>query len=380
MTDEPVPETPAEPEPSSLRARIEASRRRRLDLLPVLYLIGLLVLGGTLFFLYRHPPAVRLEAQDANRVQTLQSQVQGLREQVAELQSRPAPPAAPSADVTQLQQRMESLEKRPAASGPGPDMGALANRVQALENRPAPNLAPLTARIDALEQRKAVDLAPLEQRIAALERRPQVDLAPVTQRLDQLAAQTREATGRINQRLDALEQRVGQVEAQAKQTQASVDAIAQKALLASKLQGASAALAAGQKLGDIPGAPPALARFANEAPPTEASLRLSFEKYAEAAQRASQPAIMDNQDFGTRLWNRAQQVVTVRQGDRVLLGDPISGVIAHAREALDAGDLTGAVKALDGLAGPAAAAMKPWVDQARALLEARAAIASMAAG
>ena len=55
----------------------------------------------------------------------------------------------------------------------------------------------------------------------------------------------------------------------------------------------------------------------------------------------------------------------MRQGDRVLLGDPIAGVLAGAREKLDAGDLAGAVKALDGLAGPAGAAMKPWVDQAR---------------
>ena len=89
---------------------------------------------------------------------------------------------------------------------------------------------------------------------------------------------------------------------------------------------------------------------------------------------------MDDQDFGSRLWNRAQQIVTVRQGDRVLLGDPIAGVLQHAREQLDAGDLAGAVKGLDGLAGPAAAAMKPWTDQAHALLDARAAIASMAAG
>jgi len=216
-------------------------------------------------------------------------------------------------------------------------------------------------------------------RIEALEKRPPVDLGPVSSRIDQLAAQARDAAAQADKRLDAIDARIAAVETQAKQTASALDAINQRTQRAVRLQGASAALAAGQKLGEIPGAPPALARFATDAPPTEAGLRLSFEKYAEAAQKASQPAIMDNQDFGTRLWNRAQQVVTVRQGDRVLLGDPLAGVIAHAREALDAGDLQGAVKTLDGLAGPAAAAMKPWTDQARALLEARAAIASMAA-
>ncbi|MBV8913356.1 MAG: hypothetical protein JOZ05_09990, partial [Acetobacteraceae bacterium] len=231
--------------------------------------------------------------------------------------------------------------------------------------------------------------------------RPQVDLGPLTSRVEQLAAQGRTVADQIDRRLDAIEtrigtvealakqtaatadaidQRVGAVEAQAKQTASTVDAIKGRAERVALLQAASAALAAGQKVPPIPGAPPALARFASEQPPTEASLRQSFETYADQAQKASQPAIMDNRDLGARLWNRAQQVVTVRQGDRVLLGDPIAGVIAHAREALDAGDLAGAVKSLDGLAGPAAAAMKPWVEQARALLDARSAIASMAAG
>jgi hypothetical protein len=168
------------------------------------------------------------------------------------------------------------------------------------------------------------------------------------------------------------------LEKQQKQTADQVNAIAQKAQLATRLQGAAASLAAGQKVGDIPGAPPALARFANEAPPTEASLRGSFDQYAAAAEKASQPAIMDNQDFGSRLWTRAQQAVTIRQGDRVLVGDPVAGVISHAREQLDNGDLAGAVSALKGLAGPAAEAMKPWVDKAQSLLDARAAIASMA--
>jgi hypothetical protein len=377
MTDEPpapLPTSePAAPPPE--RARVEPSARRRWDLLPVLYLIGFVVLAGTLFFLYRNPPPSKLAPQEASRVEGLHYQMQALRDQVTELQSRPAPASSPAPDVTRLQDRLTALETRPA---PAPDNG-LSGRVQQLEARQGPDLAGLTARIEALERRPQPDLGPVMQRIEALEKRPPVDLGPVSSRIDQLAAQARDAAAQADKRLDAIDARIAAVETQAKQTASALDAINQRTQRAVRLQGASAALAAGQKLGEIPGAPPALARFATDAPPTEAGLRLSFEKYAEAAQKASQPAIMDNQDFGTRLWNRAQQVVTVRQGDRVLLGDPLAGVIAHAREALDAGDLQGAVKTLDGLAGPAAAAMKPWTDQARALLEARAAIASMAA-
>ena len=71
--------------------------------------------------------------------------------------------------------------------------------------------------------------------------------------------------------------------------------------------------------------------------------------------------------------------MTVREGTRVVLGDPVAGVLANAQHSLDAGDLAGAVHALDGLAGPAAAAVKPWRDQAQSLLDAHAALAKLAA-
>ena len=71
--------------------------------------------------------------------------------------------------------------------------------------------------------------------------------------------------------------------------------------------------------------------------------------------------------------------MTVREGTRVVLGDPVAGVLAQAQHSLDAGDLAGSVQALDGLAGPAAAAIKPWRDQAQSLLDARAALAKLSA-
>ena len=81
-----------------------------------------------------------------------------------------------------------------------------------------------------------------------------------------------------------------------------------------------------------------------------------------------------------RLWARTQALVTVREGDRVIVGDPASGVLATAQARLDAGDLAGAVAALHRLSGPAAAAIAPWRDQAQAVLAARAALDTMAAG
>ena len=89
---------------------------------------------------------------------------------------------------------------------------------------------------------------------------------------------------------------------------------------------------------------------------------------------------MENKNFGQRLWTRAQQAVSVREGDRVLVGDPVGATLDHARTLLDKGDLAGAVRALEeGLSGPALAAMGDWISQAKALLEARAALSNMLA-
>ena len=69
----------------------------------------------------------------------------------------------------------------------------------------------------------------------------------------------------------------------------------------------------------------------------------------------------------------------MREGDRVIVGDPAAGVIARARQALNVGDLHGAVAALDALDGPAAQAMAEWKAKAQSLLDARTALANMAA-
>ena len=264
-------------------------------------------------------------------------------------------------------------------------MRPLEARVAALEGKPTVDLRPLLDRLAVLDARPPLDLRPLETRVATLEGKPPVDLKPVQDRLaalegaagglkDQLAA----AGQKEQADLVAVGKRLDAVEAAEKATAALVASVSAKASLAGKLQGVSAALAAGQPLGEIPGAPPALARFAKVAPPTEAGLRLGFDTAAKGAHAASLPAASADAGLLDRMWAKAQQSVTVRQGDKVLVGDPIEGVIAHARLALDAGDLKGAVGALDGLNGPAKAAMAEWVGQARSLLDARAAIGELA--
>ncbi len=414
MTDEPA--RPIAPEPDRSPDRAAPHTRAELtdpspkrDPLPILYLLGFVVLAGSLFYLWQNPPVSQLATQQAGRVDTLQAQITALRDQVTKLSEQK--PTGPSADdVAKLQQQVSALDARPAVAPAA--LAALSDKVGALENRPSvapdavqqlsgkiaalenkPVVAPATVqqlsdKLTQLESRKAVapeqlaalsdqvqalgrqipDLQPLTQRLAALEQRPAYDPAAADAKFADLTTKQQQ----LGTRLDGAEK---QASAQADQ----LKALSQKGLITARLQGMAVALAAGQKLGDIPGAPPALARFANEAPPTEAALRESFDRYADAAQKANQPVITANQDFGSRLWTRAQQAVTVRQGDNVLVGDPIAGVIARARDKLNNGDLAGSVEALKGLTGPAAAAMQPWTDQAQSLVAARSAIASLAA-
>jgi hypothetical protein len=314
---EPATEPPAPP-------TTQPARRRQL--FPALTAVGFLILAAALIWVWQHSavPPTSTEQTDA-----LARQVSALEARLTRVEQRPPPQIA---DLAPLGARVTALEQRP------PPQGGTAT--------PAPDLAPLERRLTALEQRQPPNLAPLEARLAALEtagRAMQSDLL---------------------RRLDADEARLA----------ASENAARRIPLV----QAAAMALAAGQKLGDLPGGPPALARFADAAPPTEATLRLAFPKAAREALAASHPAT-EGQPLLTRLWAQAQDLVTVRQGDRVLIGDPAAGVLEHARADLEAGDLAAATGEVATLQGAAAQAMSAWLAQARSLLEARAALAAWAA-
>lgn len=225
---------------------------------------------------------------------------------------------------------------------------------------PPPSVEP--ARVAALETR----LKGLEQRLTALENKPAPVApapppAPVVDNSAALAAQA--AVTALEQRLKEDEQR------QAAQ--------ATKTALSQRLQVAAVALDAGDAIGDVPGAPPALARFAHAKPPTEAALRLSFPAAAAAAEAASRPST-EGKSLGERILMHASSLVTVRQGATVVLGAPASTVLGAAEAKLDVGDLAGAVAALDALDSGAAQAMAGWRSDAQALLDARAALAQMA--
>jgi hypothetical protein len=278
------------------------------------------------------------------------------------------------------------------ASAAAEQLGTLEARVAQLEQRPVPqtpDLGPLTARMNALEQRpppaatspaQVADLGPLEARIAALEARPPADsqlagrIDALSARADSLETVQRAGQSDLARRLDADEARLAPIERSTGQIPALADRISHL----TRIQAVWLALDAGLKLGEIPGAPAPLARFANTAPPTEPGLRLAFPRVAREALAAARPA-SEGKPLLARVWDEAQDLVTVRQGDRVLVGDAAAGVLDRARTALDAGDLSAAVAAVASLSGASAQAMAGWLAEARALLEARAALAEWAA-
>ena len=297
-------------------------------------------------------------------VAVLANQLGTLEQRVVQLEQRPAPaPLAPLTDqIGGLEQRVVQLEQRPAPAPLAPlanKIGGLEQRVVQLEQRPVPApVAPLADKIGGLEQR----VVQLEQRPAPVSVAPASVAAPEAPP----PAADPGTVASLASRLQTLEQRLGLAE----------QAIRTGTARTARLHAANMALDAGKPLGDLAGAPPALARFAVVGPPTEAALRLSFPAAANAAIQASAPPTT-GLSLPWRMWQQVQTLVSIRQGDTVLVGTPATHVLAQAQARLDVGDLAGAVAALDDLDASAASAIAGWREQAQSLLDARAALAGL---
>ena len=87
----------------------------------------------------------------------------------------------------------------------------------------------------------------------------------------------------------------------------------------------------------------------------------------------------EGKPFLDRVLARLQDVrlITVREGDHVVVGNEAAQTLAHARLLLEVGDLAGAVKAVSGLSGPPAEKMAAWLAEASSLVAAREALVSL---
>ena len=440
MSDAP-PETPA---PAPQRPPTSSAAQFRVDPWVVVLAIGGIVLLAALYWLFSTPRVTRADV-DAARIGQIERRfdaLDNLREQTAALtakveqlgplenrlravEERPGPP-----DIRPLEAQIARLNERAGAiegAATQTTERAIANerRLTALEGRPVfdPAAVPERAAFDALATR----VERLSERVEANTSRFQNIEAEVTRRLQEAARSQEERLRAVEQsagqRVSTVEQQLGQriaaSETQAAQRAAALEAqvgqrvgsiesklgerldAAEKSLQRlNALEGRTArlatvdalqrALAAGQPLGQALGRvedpPQALARYAQSAPPTEASLRLSFEDAARAARAASDAAAsLSPQPDGGRpgvmdsALARLSGLVTVRRGEQVVWGDAAEAELERARRALDAGDLEGSLGYIGKLPPAARQAMDSWTEQARGLLAARNALRQIAA-
>ncbi len=267
-----------------------------------------------------------------------------------------------------LGRRLDAVEQ--ATSQRADADQATGRRLEALERgmaeRTAGELA-VTRRIEAVDQAAA-------QRAASAEQATAQRLAAIEQSTTQRAAQAEQS---VTQRLAALDQSTNERLAPLQDALRRLSAAEARTNRLGAIDALRTLLDAGQPLGAaLPGlgaAPPEpLARYATASPPTEAALRLSFEE----AVRQARTATTAQESLTTRL----NSLLTVRRGDEVIWGDSSEVQIERARRALEAGDIEGAVAALGSLPQANRTALRAWIADAEALVAARAALRSLAAG
>lgn len=313
------------------------------------------LIGGAGYYAWTNPnPAiVRDLAVTRRQTQDALSQAGAAAQQAASLGQQ----------IQALSDRVDKLEKAPAPAAPAaaPDLGDLPKRVD-----------DLSARVEALANRPVPTgsgAAPADGGGAS-----QQALADLSQRVSQAFDAEKAAVQALGARIDQIDPRLATLE----QGAGKINGIAANTARVTRVEAALVALQTGVPLGNIEGAPPALARFATVAPPTEQKLRETFPALAEHAREVSLPDL-SGRSFWERAMTRLQTAVTVRTGSDVLIGDPAAGILSDASDRVQLGDLAGAVVVLRQLTGPAAAVMHDWVEDASALVAARAALADMAA-
>jgi hypothetical protein len=332
----PAPDSPPE-------APVTAPNPPRHNLVPWFYGLGFLILAAAIFYVWQYPVS---PTEPAGETLTLQS----VEQRLAAFDGR-------LSRLADIDARLIRLEQRPT-----PDLGKIITRLDALDGRPTLDLGKIIARLDALDGRVA-DQTQLASRLDTL-----------SGRIESLSGRDQTGIDATKQQIDALTTRISALESNA----GNIEAVTKRLNRIARLQEASFALASGRPIGDLPDAPEALARYSHAAPPKEADLRLRFPHAEQAALAAYQPG-EKNAPFIGRVWERAQGLITIRRGDEVVVGDPTAVILNSAQIALDAGDLAGAIAAVETLKGQPEQAMADWLAEARALADARSALAQMAA-
>ncbi|KCZ91597.1 COG4223 family protein [Hyphomonas johnsonii] len=276
-------------------------------------------------------------------------------------------------DTTEIESRLQAGLQNSAGSSNGEDLRPLVAELDAVSRRldeamasgGGAAIAKLTARLDALE---AVDTSgqaspqELSRAIAALaERMNAVELGIANLRAD-VAADDGPDTSNITGLIETMRKDEAAVRAKAESSATNADAAL-----------ALAAIEAASRRGDafesdyrrlrviLPKvqAVRALGVVASTGAPTLAELQQTF-KPASVAARKAEPA-RERSGLG---WLNSVfgDAVTVSRADGE--AETAAGTLSRARQALDAGDLAGAVAIVGQLSGAPATAMADWTESA----------------
>ncbi|MGH7003739.1 MAG: COG4223 family protein, partial [Alphaproteobacteria bacterium] len=284
-------------------------------------------------------------------VRALREQVEALAKRMEALPKEPADTAGITAQLRQFADRIGAVERRAgelAQARPGADGELKAGlERQATESKAALDRFADEAR--AAREKLAADSAQLRKDMVALQSRT----AALAQDVEKGVAGNNAAP---------LVVAVGQLRRTVLEGTAyrpALDAVAALAKDRAEMTPALDALRARSEAGIA----------------TSGQLRARFDKMAVAVLRAG-AAPGPAADFWDRVWSRVQSLATVRRtGD--VAGETASAQIARAEAALARGELAEAVKQLTGLAGPAKEAAAGWLADAKARIEADAALARL---
>ncbi len=300
----------------------------------------------------------------SNQVTELAAKVAALEGDIAAMKSRPSvDPARLSAlgeaargnadRLKALEEAVASLRSAASAAGPSDEVASLGRRLAEVESRIAalaaePGSREAVAALDTLRTQSSARMTVLEREndalrklIAALEGR----MAGLENRPAAVAGTTR---------TNSLVVAVGQLREAARGTAPFAEALATVDALAAEDATLKADIAT-------------LAPYSKAGVPDLTALRLQFDRIS--ARIASEAFVPKGESWIDRTLQQLSRLVTVRRsGSEAAARDDENGRVVRAELRLAAGDLAGAVSALDGLSGRAAELAAPWLKQAQTRL------------
>ena len=330
-TSEPRPGTPSQPAP------ILSGRRGAavIGFATALIVFGLLVITGPFWapavaplFTGSAPPAESPLAQRLAQLETARREDQQKTVQTMAAVQKTAADAA--ATLQQLDHRIAALETKPAATAG--DMAELRNAIRAIEAKPTVAASEI-GEVRQQQEKLGTATADLDSRVTALEKSESAQSVA-----DPTDAALLLAMLRMRDAVETARPFTAEYDAVAVLARARPDIAASAAPLAEPAKNGVASRAVlAQRLHTLAGS-----IAAAEAPPADP-------------------------DWGDKAWARLRGLVTIRRIDGAGQTPPEAAVNA-AEKFLAAGDLPGAVAALDQLTGQAAEAARPWLQMARQCL------------